>query len=212
MGIGKRILMWVLALLAAGISIIILAAVVLAVLIGTGGVGKAGECKGPDGADRTVANDPALAEAWQTAWDGFNSQLDGGTSSSMTFDESQATSRANRFIEDRNVPVVRDVTVCFHAGEAEARGTVEVPVFSGFPVLGGLFDSEAKITGTMDLSGAHPRINITNIDVGNVPGVIADSMDGRIESAVNDKLVDMRISHVYTLTFAESEATIAGSP
>ncbi len=207
MSIGPLILRWVLALLALVISVVVLVAIVLAILIATGGPSASGEC-----GDRPVLNESALAGNWQSGWDGFNSTLDAGQNSSVTFDESETTSRANRFLEEENVPVVSDVTICFHDGSADAYGKAEVPGLAGIPVLGGLFDANAKVTGSIDLSGTEPRIQIDDLDVGNVPGPVADRVQDRIEDAVNDALADFEINHHYSVAFTEGQVTVDGSP
>jgi hypothetical protein len=159
-----------------------------------------------------VADDPALAADWQASWDAFNAALDAGQESSVSFDESHVTSRANTFLDEKDVPVVSDVTICFGDGTAEAYGKAEVPGLAGVPIFGGLFDAKARIRGTMDLSGSEPMIEIDDLDVGNVPGPVANRVRDRIEDAVNDALADFDVEHHYTVTFTEGLVTVAGTP
>lgn len=156
---------------------------------------------------RDVVTDPALAQTWQGRWDAFQAQLDAGEGVSITFEESEMTSRATQWLGTEDIPLKR-VTICFYEGEAEARATADVPVVSDIPLLGGVFEMEVSARGRIDLSGGHPRIDITKLDAGALPGVATSLVEDDIESLVNDQLAEMTLGRIYDVTFRETQAEI----
>lgn len=156
---------------------------------------------------RDVVTDPALAQQWQERWDAFQAQLDAGEGAGITFEESEMTSRATQWLAAEDIPLKR-VTICFYDGEGEARATAEVPVVSDIPLLGGIFETEVGARGSIDLSGEHPRIDITKLDAGALPGFATGLVEGDIESLVNDRLAEMSLGRIYDVTFRETQAEI----
>jgi hypothetical protein len=141
---------------------------------------------------RDVVTDPALAQTWQERWDAFRSEVDAGQGIRITFEESEVASRATRWLGDEDIPLKR-VTICFYDGEAEARATAEVPVVSDIPFLGGIFETEVTARGNIDLSGEHPRIEITGLDAGKLPGFATGRVENDIESLINDQLAELTL-------------------
>jgi hypothetical protein len=131
--------------------------------------------------------------------------LDGGSPASITLDESEISSRADRYFRDDTVLDVSDVRVCIHDGFGEATGTLEA--------VAGL-DAEVSISGTVDLSGDAPKIKIDDIDIGNVPDFLIDVTDTifGVESDINGALDDITLKHTYTATLAEGQVQIDGTP
>jgi len=162
--------------------------------------GGPGDCT-PGGGTITVSD--ANAQAFQDKWDAFDAILDGGSPSSVTFNESEVTSRADQYIRDETDVDFEDVRVCIHDGFGEATGTLGV-------LLG--VDTKVKIKGTMDLSGDHPVAKIDDIEIGNVPGFITDAIEGLVEDAVEEALEEIELKHTYTPTLTEGEAQIDGQP
>ena len=162
--------------------------------------GGPGDCT-PGGGTITV-ND-ANAQAFQDKWDAFDAQLDGGSPSSVTFNESEVSSRADQYITGETDVDFKNVRVCIHDGFGEATGTLGV-------LLG--VDTKVKIKGTMDLSGDHPVAKIDDIEIGNVPGFITDAIEGLVEDAVDEALEEIDLKHTYTPTLTEGEAQIDGQP
>jgi hypothetical protein len=156
---------------------------------------------------RDVVTDPALAQTWQERWNAFRSEVDAGQGISITFEESEVTSRATRWLGDEDIPLKR-VTICFYDGEAEARATAEVPVVSDIPFLGGIFETEVAARGNIDLSGEHPRIDITGLDAGKLPGFATGLVEDDIESLLNGQLEELTLSRAYDITFRETQAEI----
>ena len=202
-----------LALFVAGSLTFVVAGVVLfAVLASSGGPDEpVGTCRNSGASPgsvplpslRDIATTPALAQAWQERWDAFRSEQ----GASVAFEESDVTSRADEWLEDEDVPL-KHVTVCFYDGEAEARATAEVPGASDIPLLGGAFETEVSARGTIDLSGEHPRIDITDLDAGSLPGFATGMLEDDLESLVNDELDRLTLDRAYDVTFTETRAEI----
>lgn len=213
---AERLISWIFSLLGITIFVAAVGAIIFGVLAATGG-GAANECT-PDKPDaagvivkRGVTRNSDLSEKWQLAWNDFEAALDAGQSRTITFNESDVSSRADTYLQEKNAPV-ENVTICFHEGDAEASAKVDVPGLGDIPILGGLFNTNARIRGTMDLSGDHPRITITELEAGNLPGFASDQIKGGIEDIVNDRLDDLNIKHEYGVTFREAEVQISGAP
>lgn len=187
-----------LALMAIGAAlglVAILAVVVLAAAF----AGSPGEC---DSGDRQVESSTALADQLQGKLDQLNAQLDAGQAASITFDESEATSRGRRFLDDENAPIA-DLKICFSADGPSASGNLDA-------VLG--LDVTAKVSGDMLLDGEHPRVDNLDIDVGAVPGFAAGGFEGAVEDVINDQLEHISLDHQLTITFGEGTATLSGQP
>ena len=162
-------------------------------------VGSPGEC---DSGDREVEVSSTLAQQLQDKLDDFDEQLDAGQAASFTFDESEATSRGREFLEEKNAPI-EDLKVCFNGERVSASGKLDA-------VLG--LDVKAKVSGALNLSGEHPRLDDLDIDVGGVPGFMTGRMEGIIEDVVNDQLDHIDVEHQLEITFGEGTATLSGRP
>ena len=162
--------------------------------------GGPGDCT-PGGGPITVSG--ANAQAFQDKWDAFDAQLDGGAPSSVTFNESEISSRADQYITDETDVDFKNVRVCIHDGFGEGTGTLGV-------LLG--VDTKVKIKGTMDLSGDHPVAKIDDIEIGNVPGFITGAIEGLVEDAVDEVVKEIDLKHTYTPTLTEGDARIDGQP
>ena len=174
---------------------VILAVVVLAAAF----AGSPGEC---DSGDRQVESSTALADQLQGKLDQLDAQLDGGQAASITFDESEATSRGRQFLDDENAPIA-DLKICFSSDGPSASGNLDA-------VLG--LDVTAKVSGDILLDGEHPRVDNLDIDVGAVPGFAAGGFEGAVEGVINDQLEHISIEHQLTITFGEGTATLSGQP
>jgi len=157
----------------------------------------------------TPSGDPPItvnadnAAMFQEKWDAFDVILDGGSPSSVTFNESEVTSRADQYIRAETDVDFEDVRVCIHDGFGEATGKLEA-------ILG--LETKVKIKGNLDLSGDHPEARDLEIDIGNVPGFITNAIEGFVEDAVDEALEDIDLSHTYTPTLTEGNAQIDGVP
>ena len=204
-------------LIALGVLSAVGGVLVLTALAATGDVGEPNGCRSAVGNAagehevRGVNSDGALADAWQAKWQAFDAQLDAGQAATVSFTESEATSRAERFLVAKKAPI-KNVKICFHNGVAEATGNVELPILADLPGIGGAMDSNVRARGGMDLSGTSPRIVITEIEAGNLPAEAAERLKGRIEGVINDRLDDLRPEHKLTVTFKEGAVEVAGQP
>jgi hypothetical protein len=162
----------------------------------------AGSPGGCDSGDREVQVSSALAQQFQDKLDAFDEQLDAGQAASFTFDESEATSRGQQFLEEKNAPI-DGLKVCFNPEGPSASGKVSA--------VAGL-DLDVKASGRVDLSGAHPRVDDLDIDVGKVPGFVTGGLEGLIKDVINDQLDHIDIEHRLTITFDEGTATLSGQP
>ncbi len=183
------------------ITLIIIAAVLFVganlILAFSGGPGP---CT-PSG-DLIIVN-AANADGFQQKWDGFDAVLDGGSSSSVSFGESEVTSRADQYIKDETDVDFAEVRICIHDGFGEATAKLET-------ILG--LETKVKITGSLDLSGDHPQALDLEIDIGNVPGFVTNAIEGFVEDAVDEALNDIDLSHTYTPILTEGNAQIDGVP
>ena len=161
--------------------------------------GSPGEC---DSGDREVESSPALAQQLQAKLDQLDAQLNAGQAASITFDESEATSRGRQFLEDENAPIA-DLKICFNSDGPSASGNLNA-------VLG--LDVTAKVSGDLSLDGEHPRVDSLDIDVGAVPGFVTGGLAGGIKEVINDQLEHISIEHQLSITFGEGTATLSGQP
>ena len=208
-------------ILATIIALCVLAAlagvVVLTALAATGDVGEPNGCRSdvPNAAGehevRGVNSDPAIAEAWQAKWEAFDAQLDAGQTATASFTESESTSRAQRYLDSKESPVEK-LRICFHDGVAEATGNVDLPILADLPGIGKSLDTNVRARGTMDFSGPHPRIVISEIEAGNLPAEASERLKGQIESVINDRLDELFLQHKHTAEFTEGAIEISGQP
>ena len=214
---AERITGVIVTLIGLGVLIGVIGAVTMVALATTGDVGQANGCRS-DVTDasgnhevRGVNSDSTLAEAWQVKWSDFDAKLDAGQSGSVSFTESESTSRSARYLDAKEAPL-RNLVICFHDGEAEASANVDLPVLAELPGVGSMFDTNVLARGTIDFSGAKPKIVIREVKAGNLPADAAERLKGQIEHAVNDRLNDLNLQHKYTPVFSEGSITINGTP
>ena len=151
----------------------------------------------------TITTTPINVDGFQQKWDGFDAVLDGGSPSSVSFSESEVTSRADQYIRDETDVGFVDVRICIHDGFGEA--TAKLEAFLGL-------ETKVKIKGNLDLSGDHPEALDLEIDIGNIPGFVTNAIAGFVEDAVDEALNDIDLSHTYTPTLTEGNAQIDGVP
>jgi hypothetical protein len=153
---------------------------------------------------REVVADPSLAEHWQARWEEFREALEAGE---ITFEESEATSRAAAFLRETGAPL-SDVTICFYEGEAEARAKANLPLLSNLPLIGGIFDTNVRVRGRIDLTGQHPRISVAQLEAGQLPGFIAGAVQDDAERLVNERLKRLELAQDYGVAFHEGQVQI----
>ena len=175
---------------------------VVVVLTFVGGPDLSAACGG-----RIVSAAPELAAAFDQKWDAFSDQLDSGGAATVTFSENEITARAVAFLQDESIDEIRNITLCIFSGvnegEGEIRGTVDLPV---------LPDVDARLRGVMDLTGPSPRIEITNIDIGSLPGFLTGPLEDAVAAAVNAGLRETGLSRRYAVTYETGAVTIRARP
>jgi len=213
----EKILAVITSLMGLAVVAAIVGAITLTALAATGGPGETNGCRS-DQANATgqrevrgINNEDVLATAWQAKWSTFDQQLDAGQPASVSFTESESTSRSTRYLDAKEAPL-KDLVVCFHDGEAEAAGKVKLPVLGDLPGVGGAFESNVLARGTIDFSGTHPKITMTKFEAGNLPSSAADRLKGQVENMINDRLDDLTLQHKYTPKFSEGSIEISGTP
>jgi hypothetical protein len=214
---AERITGVIVTLIGLGVLVAIVGAVTMVALATTGDVGQANGCRS-DVANasgnhevRGVNADATLADAWQAKWSDFDAKLDAGQSASVSFTESESTSRSVRQLDAKEAPL-RNLIICFHDGEAEASANVDLPVLAELPGVGGMFDTNVLARGTIDFSGAKPKIVIREIKAGKLPADAAERLKGQIEDVVNERINDLNLQHKHTPVFSEGSITINGTP
>ena len=182
-------------------SIIILAVALGGVLGGLAITGGPADCQ-PGGGPIVVSD--ALSDAFQQKWDDFDATLDAGSPASVTFSESEVTSRAVNWINNEDGPDFDDAQICFHDGYGEATGTLR---------SWGIFDVKFKLRGTAEMTGNRLLIDIEDIDIGNVPDPLHLWLEGQLEDPIEEGLDNLGLEpHTYTITLTEGSVTVEGQP
>ena len=178
---------------------VIVFGMVMSILAFSGGPGQC-----TPGGGIIIIND-ANADSFDQKWDAMDAALDSGSPDSITLNESEISSRADRYFTEEASIDLKDVRVCIHDGFGEATGTLDA-------ILG--LDVEVKLKGTVDLTGDAPQTEIDDIDFGSVPGWLIDVSDAifGVESDINGALDDIELKHGYTATLTEGQVRIDGTP
>ena len=159
---------------------------------------------GPCNPGGPITVDAASAAKFQEKWDAFDIILDGRSPSSVTFNESEVTSRAVAWINGEDGPDFDDARICIHDGYGEATGTLR---------SWGIFDVKFKLRGTVELRGNRLLTDIDDIDIGNVPDPLHLWFEGQLEDPIEEGLDNLGLEpHTYTVTLTEGSVTIEGQP
>jgi RND superfamily putative drug exporter len=185
------------------LGIILIAVVAVAAIVGGTTVALAvnGGPAACEAGGAPIVVDDANAEAFDAKWDAFQFALASGSHASVTFSESEVTSRLNAWNDGKDI--FDEIRVCLHDGYGEATGTLD----GGGPV-----DASFKLTGTVDLGGEHPEARIRDIDLGKVPGAVLALWEGEAEDPINDALDQVELGHTYTVAYFEGGVRIDGQP
>lgn len=187
-------------------SIIKIVGIAIAVLIGaTVGAGIIGGILVFTGdpqpcVDRDIPVSSAAAQAVDDKWDVFSDQIASG-SGSVTYTETEVTSRGVRYLDDHDVPLDDLQVYLCPQGYGEATGKMSV---AGV-------DANVLIRGTLDLSGEQPRIDIQSIKAGNLPGAIATTLVNQILDRAGVKTIDVE-ENLTSITIVDGQVTLTGAP
>lgn len=143
------------------------------------------------------------ADAFQQKWDAFDAALDAGTPATVTFSESEVSSRAVRAAEGRvdDQDFVQNFQVCLHDGYGEISGSLNLPAF---------LDTRFKVRGTATIED-NLVVKVDRAELGSIPGFLEDWASDRIDDTI-DVLGEDEFGHHYVLTLREGEAQIDGTP
>ena len=167
------------------LAIIVLAIVSVVTIFVLAAFGGPEPCT-PGGGTITIS--ASNANLFNDKWDSFDAILDGGSISLVTFNESEISSRANEFAEEKGGNV-RDIRVCIHDGFGEVTGTLDA--------FGGI-DADFRASGSARLSGLHPEVDFIDIEIGNIPGFLVDPFKSLFEDAIEELLENINLKHLYT--------------
>ena len=177
---------------------VVVVAVVSAGLAISGGPGDCTPGGGP------ISVSAANAQAFQLKWDAFDQLLDAGSPSSVSFSESEVSSRADQFVREETDVDVDDLRVCFHDGFAEVSGKLN----SGIGI-----NSEVRIRGSVDLSSDPATASVVKVEVGSVPGVlidVAETVGLDANDALNEALGELTLEHSCQVVFSEGTVEVSG--
>ena len=189
-----RLISWLLALLIIGLPLAAITFFVLAI------VGSPGSCE-EEG--RPIDAEPLQAASFQQDLEQLKATLDAGQVASVVLDDREVTSRARLWAEEHDLSI-SDIVVCFSAEGGAASGKIDIPFL---PV-----DVDVLIRGTVDLTGEHPEIAIEEIEVGGLPGPVADRVKVVINSLLEDQTEELELGYYFGVAFEEGEMTISGQP
>jgi hypothetical protein len=171
---------------------------VVGILAATGGPSA---CT-PGGSAEIVVSD-ANAASFQQKWDAFADQLNAGQPATVTFNESEVTSRANQWARDETIDFDDDIRICIYDGSGEATATFG----------GGWVDTKVSVAGTVTFEGATLQAQVDDIEIGNLPGFMVGPLEGTVEDAIQSALDDIELDeHTYTVTLTPGQATVNGTP
>jgi hypothetical protein len=164
--------------------------------------GKPGVCDNPPlrvGRELDPVPSAELAAQLDARWDQFSADIR-NQQAIFQASESEVTSRARQYVKDEDVPV-EDLYVYYcNDGKGQLAGRVDV---AG---VGANFVA----TGTLVLGGEKPVVEIDSVDVGNMPGFVADAVLELLLDAdarrleLDENLVDFNI--------ADGLAKLTGGP
>ena len=194
LGLLGAIIKWGLIGLITLIGVVIGASLVGGALIFTG---KPSSC-----VNRTITPSTAASQALRDQWDQFEADAAAGKAV-ITFDEVGVTSRGVEYIDEKDLPL-EDLQVHFCPdGLGEATGTINTPG----P------DIQVVLRGTLDLSGAKPRIDVREIKAGNLPNLFGgtDWIINNIVKKSNADILDVE-PHLTSIVIKDGSATLTGGP
>ena len=106
----------------------------------------------------------AVATELDQRWQEFSAEA-ATTDSVIEITEAEATSRALRYLADDDVPI-ENVRIYFCGdGRGQLAGKLEA--------VG--IDVDFVLTGHLDVSGPRPVVTLESVDVGNLPGFVANA-------------------------------------
>lgn len=162
--------------------------------------GNPGTCEDES---RPITTSIQVAGLFQEKWDELEASLDAGGPASMSFTESEVTSRADIWLEENDAPI-DDLLICFGDGTASASGKIDIPFVPG--------DIDVLVSGTLILTGNVADADVDKIEVGGLPDLLTDLVEDFINDIFEDQTENLELDHSFSLIFTEGEVTISGLP
>jgi hypothetical protein len=165
---------------------------------------------GPDACEARggpLVIDDAQAASFQRKWGAFQDTLDAVNAGQpaeptrfVAFTESEISSRANEYVDDRHIPI-DDIRVCLDQGHGIGTGTVSI--------LG--FDTKVRLKGTVEFTSDSARPRIDEMKIGNVPGFMSAPLRRLVNRQLDRAAVDVVNAHNYQVLIGEGSGAVAGS-
>lgn len=152
---------------------------------------------------RPIVFSEAAAASYQTAWDGFQATLDSGQAATVTFNETEVSSRAQQWLDERESRIT-ELRICFTEGGAGASAKLDVPFMPG--------DIDVLVRGTLILTGDHVEVDIDEVEVGGLPGPLNDPVQSFVDDVIEDETIDLELERDYQLAFSEGSVTVSEQP
>jgi hypothetical protein len=158
----------------------------------------------PDGCrnSNVVANTNGAAAA-ERKWTRFAGTLAREGFAQVTLTEQEVTGRANRWIEDRRLPV-EDLRV-FFCGPDEDHPDGQGQMTASIGV--GPLNTDVLVDATLDTDAEGEEIRILDVRAGNLPGFATGWAEGRVQDLLEDAAVDFE-EDITTIYFEDGTMTL----
>ena len=151
--------------------------------------------------------DQAQADSFDQKWDTFQDAIDAVNAGEapdparfVAFNESEISSRANTWADQRNIPI-DDIRVCLDDGYGVGTGTVSI--------LG--FDTKVRVKGSVQLNenSAQPRVD--EMQIGSLPGWMSGPLRRFVNSELDRTAVDVVNAQQYRVLIAQGRGAVVAS-
>jgi hypothetical protein len=151
--------------------------------------------------------DDAQAASFDQKWDTFQDAIDAVNAGEapdparfVAFNESEISSRANTWADQRNIPI-DDIRVCLDDGYGVGTGTVSI--------LG--FDTKVRVKGSVQLNenSAQPRVD--EMQIGSLPGWMSGPLRRFVNSELDRTAVDVVNAQQYRVLIAQGRGAVVAS-
>ncbi len=147
----------------------------------------------------SVFPDPLLATQLDARWSVFSDQAKAGPAT-IEVSEAEATARGRRYLDEKDVPV--DNLNVYFCGDGKGQLAGKVGALG----IGVKF----VVTGHLDVSGEKPVVELDSVDLGNMPGFVADAV---LHVLLNDQARTLEIDdHLTATEISQGKIVISGGP
>ena len=161
--------------------------------------GTPGDC----GGNRPIENNPGLAFAYDDRWYDFNTTLTSGLPGHAARHRERGDVARATVPRLASAPIDKVRFLCFTDGGADINGTLATP-FGG--------DIAVRVGGNADLSGQHPKAEITSMRIGGLPAFVTRPFRGLVSGIIDDQLDHVELDHRLTVDLHEGQAVVQGEP